>query len=184
MTFFSSSLDPLFHLLLIVVAISALTSASPAAFPIPPPVPVPGKTLIQPRFNCPSKPRPYGISAHYPDLYAFCSSVTVDCDCYPSQSPISQPPAPNSPPRDRSRDPANSNPDSPPSPGKDTYEVRCRRPVYISSENLLLVAAVNRCRTECMCYGGPEENWSRPHGPGPVTTRPVTTGLDENRMVW
>ena len=90
----------------------------------------------------------------YPDLYSFCTSGTIDCDCYPSST----------------------NPAGAPSQISqlklDRYEVICRRPTFMSSDNLQTIEAVNVCRQTCMCYGGPMENWLRhPRGPdfvGPV----------------
>lgn len=107
------------------------------------------------RFNCPLGDSPAGINRwHYQDLYSFCTSGTVDCDCYPSFN-----------------NPAGA-PSRVPNLNLNMYEVNCRRQRFMSSDNLQLVAALNTCRETCMCYGGPAENWSRhPHGPdfvGPI----------------
>lgn len=113
------------------------------------------QAICKQRLNCPLGDSPAGISKWlYPDLYSFCTSSTVDCDCYPSST----------------------NPAGAPSGIShlkvDQYQVICRRPTFMSSGNLQTIEAVNMCRETCMCYGGPVENWSRhPHGPdfvGPV----------------
>jgi hypothetical protein len=156
----SASLPSLAALLIMAVS----TTASPAPGPGNPltravrstPLPthpfhhqILTKFIRKQRFNCPLDPSPAGISNWlYRDLYSYCTSGNVDCDCYPS----------------------NTNPAGPPSRvahlNVNRYEVICRRPTFTSSDNLQMIAALNVCRESCMCYGGPVENWLRhPRGP-------------------